>query len=339
MNMTMDNSIGLNSLYIREYSLAIGIPGQQAKVFTNIKKPNDTQSHEIKFYFEVEKTRKSDPNVAKVQIYNLAEETRNDLEKRGYHVAISAGYIGRSKTLFEGDITKAQSHYQAPDWITDVEVRDGGTAYNYAMIYQTFCGGTSYKTLYKELAAAMQLPIRYIDNSDVDQIMQNGVTYCGLARKYLDALALTTGHDWSIQNGGLQVIKTDGHNNQGIFKIDASHGMVGSPDAVDDDVTYHKGFNSTPLPKYMRPKTIRPILKRASKKKKKRSKTVYGTPYRTKSHAIRVTSLLIPDIIPGCRVELSCNDKNRNGLWLVEKVSHKGDTFDQTWYTELILRC
>jgi len=72
-------TMGTNALYLREYSLIIGIPGQYSKVFTNIQ--NDNQSHELKFYFEVEKTRKSEPNVAKLQLYNLAEQTRAEIKK------------------------------------------------------------------------------------------------------------------------------------------------------------------------------------------------------------------------------------------------------------------
>ena len=313
--------------YLREAYLHIGIPGQIGKIY----KPDTAGNLEetIRFYFEIEKTRTSEPNICRLQVWNFSQDTINELKNDGYHIAIYAGYIGNARLLFVGDITKSNTKWEGQDSITSIEAEDGHVSYTYSDIYASYSAGISYKQLYQELAASMNLPVGYLD-PDINYISNNGVTFAGLSRKYLNNLTSSTDHEFSIQNETFQLVKKNSYNNQAVVVIDPDSGLIGSPENVEDEVRFNKDTDKLGLPKYMRAKTIR-----IHKNKKPRKKSPV-TVIKRKAHGLRVTCLLNPDIIPAGRVHVTSQATGIDGTFIVEKCQFKGDTMDNIWQTELV---
>lgn len=87
---------------------------------------------DLKITFQVEKQISTEPNVARIQIYNLADETQAKINFKqsvlalefGKRVDLIAGYKGQEKVIFTGVIVAAITRKEGPLFITDINVRN-----------------------------------------------------------------------------------------------------------------------------------------------------------------------------------------------------------------------
>ena len=81
----------------------------------------------LRFVFNIDKTENKDPNTGRIEIYNLAEDTRNIIKDVGRNITIFAGYTDENgeELIFTGDITNITHKIIKPDVITEIEASDG----------------------------------------------------------------------------------------------------------------------------------------------------------------------------------------------------------------------
>lgn len=186
----------------------------------------------------------SKPNNGTVSITNLSEARRKMLGNEYTTLTLLAGYKDSGpEILFRGQIrdsasgTKGSGKREKPDLITTIEVGDGDKAFSQGKASKTFKAGTKPKEiveyLRKQMPGVAKGKIKGLD--DLPATKRATVLY-GKAYREMDTLGRKHGFYWSIQNGSLQIVKSDEHLGDAVL-ISAETGMLGSPVVTDKGCT------------------------------------------------------------------------------------------------------
>lgn len=188
---------------------------------------------QLRVKFKIERDFSKHPNTADIEIFNLAPDSRSDLETKPLRVQLLAGYDGINRLLTIGDVTFAMSKLDGTEWVTLIQVADSGRTYGFSRVNKSYKPGTTYRTILKDCARSMglTLPTALDKNRALDKQFATGAVSIGPARDELTRLLAPFGYDWSIQNGALRVLA----DNQAIarqepLEISATTGMIGTPE-------------------------------------------------------------------------------------------------------------
>lgn len=165
--------------------------------------------------FRIERTKTKTPNTAEIQVLNLADETRRQLQAlKRVPVKLEAGYRDQIATIFLGELRIIESTWVPPEWRTVVRSGDGEYAARVARIDQVYDGRVRLSEAIEAVAKAMRVGIgnatlmaakgRFIDGSNT--FLQSAVL-SGAAADVLDDLLESAGLEWSVQDNELQVLE------------------------------------------------------------------------------------------------------------------------------------
>jgi len=238
----------MSYLFNRDLEISIGA----VKVSLTLADPiRNTAQPVLRCSFNVEKNVNRDPNRATLQVFNLNQTNRSALQEGAalaakspaysWPLIIKAGYVGSIAQIFSGDIRTVESHKEGVNWITTLEASDGGFNFASARMAQTFGPGTPVSTLL--VAAAAKLGVG-LGNSAIAfgqgvwrkgyGIFKKGVTVSGRVSDILDKYISSTGYQWSIQDGELQVLAPDAALLDVAVILNEKTGLIGSPEKTED---------------------------------------------------------------------------------------------------------
>lgn len=229
----------------RDYILTI-FPPYQVQADGKLV-PSGLPGVEIKFpltcEFSIQRNTLGSSNQATFRIYNLAEETRNQLYKDKIvnsfiPITLQAGYSNPLPIVFKGNILEAKS-YRAEgsvDFITEINAYDMGFAMQSAWTSQSFPSGTKQSSV-----------IDYLINDLKKYFIERGVVSDYSGSSY-DRQRSLFGRSWEIlqtekgkgscfiDNGKVHILK-DGDAFEGsVTVISAETGMLGVPTKADSYV-------------------------------------------------------------------------------------------------------
>lgn len=208
-----------------------------------INPSDEVETHELRVAFDVSKSISGSPNKFELKIWNLNASHRNSIGNEFDSVELEAGYAppegdGNLSTIAKGFVRDVQHDRDGPDIITTVSCGDGDKAHRGAAISQTFPTGTPVKDVVTGVYNKME-------EYDVDKgewkfpedirTLKRPYSICGGCVREMDILGRGNGFYWSIQDGVMEVIPTDG-NLPGEVLINARSGMIGSPTITDNGV-------------------------------------------------------------------------------------------------------
>lgn len=193
--------------------------------------------------FKVAKNLSREPNVAEVMINNLSEASRSAMGQKLTPVVIEAGYVGSLGQIFSGYLTYASHTRQGTEWVTHFQSGDGTIALQQGRISDSLGPGATVLEAVKKAIDATGLGY----GNALDEIQKGnfkeglteftkGLTLAGRAVDVLDDLLRTTGLEWSIQDGQVQVLRDGQPNDPNATVLSPTSGMVGSPEIGDDGV-------------------------------------------------------------------------------------------------------
>lgn len=207
----------------------------------------------LRINFNIEKTSTSTPNSAEIEVYNLAETTRNLIAAKGTKVKLSIGYEGLNPQgffgtgigttsnvdlVYFGDVRKFIVNVQKPDVISRIECGDGLNKYSNARINKSYGRGVKLEQIITDLEQAMGLPIIRRDKK-LTKVFAGGVTLSGLVRDYLDKICESNGLEWSIQDNQIRIIEKDFFTKtQGIILLTPETGLIKSPNSTKDGIEF-----------------------------------------------------------------------------------------------------
>lgn len=186
--------------------------------------------------FEIVKTLKKEPNTAQIKIYNLSEQSRSQMGTRGVPVILTAGYEDSSAVIFAGDSRTIDHIREGSEWITHIQCGDGESASLYNRIQSSFGPGSQVQDVISSVAKATGLNLGNLPAQLAKGVVRgftqftHGYTAHGKAVTELDKLMQTSGFEWSIQDGAIQVLRA-GEAASGTADLwTPDTGLIGSPD-------------------------------------------------------------------------------------------------------------
>lgn len=272
--------------------------GRSASIQVNNKKYSG-----LRFAFQVERSLKSEPNQAEIRIWNLSEDSRRALVKDVY-VAIDAGYVGDTSTVFKGNLTKVDHIRSGPDWVTKILIGDGDKEIKAARVSTSLPKGARPEQMIQGMISSLTsvkgdgFDVKLAAGNAFAKFKQGdtkggitefskGFVAMGSAYDKLVLLGNNLGYDVSIQGKQITVLEQDETLGELDYVFSASSGLVGSPEMVQDK-------------------------------------------------QLKAKVLLNAKISPGIGIILKSQEFN--GRYRVEKMVLTGDTHGTEWFCDLLLK-
>lgn len=270
-----------------------------ASFFEEFETVTEITDHRIEF--RIEKNLGRAPNTCEITITNLSQATRDEFVRGPMRVRFEAGYDNTPRLLFVGDLRYASNELVGTEWLTKLQIADGGRAYAEARINKSYAKGTPLATILRDVTRAFGLtvPPEVTASEELRTRIPSGEVTTGYASDELTRLLAPHGFEWSIQNGQMQILRFDQVHPGTIRVISEGDGMIGAPS--------------------MDPPAITAPTKTKSKRRR--------VPKLTVKH------LLFPELIPGEKDEI--RSRSINGTFRLDKVMHEGDSRGSTWDTTM----
>lgn len=248
--------------------------------------------------FTIEKTSESTANTSKIEIYNLNSDSRTFLEGKEMRVVLEAGYPGATEILTVGNITRAISVHNHPDWITTIESGDGQRELKDSHLDVSFAPGTTFQAIFLQGVKALGVTLGPTVFA-IPQIATGGFSFSGTAKELMDKLAKRFSLEWSVQDGAVQV-STDGVPLPGIaISVSSTTGLIGN--VVKTQVsTAEKNADSADNGNF---------------------------------DGIQFQMLINGEVKPGRLIQVI--SQQANGFYKVRKVVFEGDTHDGPWFANV----
>lgn len=197
----------------------------------------------LRVNFKIEKTGKGEPNQAHLEIYNLSPSRRQVVEDKGADVVIEAGYTGQLSEIFRGDLSYGENERTGPDWITVIECADGAKQVRRGRVQKSTVAGATAKGVMIELADSLGLDAGNLASKLDEGGFREGLESFATARvlsgrpwNEIRKLAISMGLEVSVQDGALQFLRPGEATNEGAAIINASTGLIGSPERGDKGI-------------------------------------------------------------------------------------------------------
>lgn len=256
----------------------------------------------VRISFEIEMTDNRITNTAKIDVYNLSQETIGLLEEKGSSCILKIGYDDEElSTLFIGDIVEFEYDFIGSDVITKITCKDGYIALTDRKLSLSFAANSTTTQIIDKIVAELNLT-----KGDYSQIpsyvYKQGFSFIGSPGKALELILSRIGYEWTIINNVLIISKENESNNETIMQLlSPSTGLLDRPKRFKD-------------------KQIRVIKTSATKK----NKLLDGW---------KIKSLIIPSIQPKSLINVESEELQ--GIFLIKAVRFLGDTHESTWYAEI----
>lgn len=214
--------------------------------------------------FQIEKSKRPEPNSCKIEIYNLNKDSRDYIQSISLNqkqnskgtgkgsfkqvgaqsgnirVEIEAGYrdVGTS-LLFRGDLRTASSERQRTDIVTTIFGEDGGYSSLTARVQQGFPEGTPIENVARFCAARMGVGVGNLPavfrgglpglNLPSLMVYEEGTILSGSPLDELRLILANLGVGFSIQDGAIQCRAQGGYIPATRVLLSPTTGLVGSP--------------------------------------------------------------------------------------------------------------
>lgn len=257
-----------------------------------------------KIQFEIIKSKNAKENTAKVEIYNLAPNTRKLITEQDALVRIFAGYV-QNKGLIEigqGDISKVKHNRDKTEVVTEIYTAEGIRKIRDNPLSISFSSKSKLKlaNVLDNLRTKSnnQFVFRLIDVDD-SKTIDNGYSDLGSLDQILNNLGIQFGFGWSIQNGIITIKGTKKSVANEIMLLTSSSGLILHPESV----------------------------KQVSRRLEKSSITKQDRKINS-IQALLQPHLQVNDII-------AIRSQDLNGKYEIQKITHKGDTRGNDWYSDM----
>lgn len=270
---------------------------------------------QLRVKFQIRKTNAETPNTCEVDVYNLSAETSLLIEREFTDITLQAGYAENFGVIFRGNAKQIlRGRENGTDSYLSIIAADGDAAYNFAVVNTTLAAGA---TPGDEVAAALRpMTGRGVATGSVPNLggqrLTRGKVMFGNSRRYIRQNADSTGHDWSIQDGKVQLVPRLGLLPGQAVVLTSDSGLVGTPEQSNDGIKIQCLIN--PM---IKPGGVVDI--RQSEVKAAKQGAFVSAPNKD-----GITDERKPVAI------------DVDGLYKVLRIDYEGDTHGNAWYMTLV---
>jgi Baseplate hub gp41 len=222
----------MSQQYLRQYKLDIKTQTQGPIIESDLFTLTD-----LRVVFQIIQNRFGAPNTARIDIYNLSEQTRATIEERFTKVTMHAGYgsVSNLKLLFKGDIRNIIHSRKSVDSVTTIFAADGNKAYEESFTNVTFSEGSKPKDqvvkIAKDFIGLITGNLDGLENAGENVL---GVTYSMPTSKAMDVVSEKANVLWSIQDEEVITTPLDGPENNSlpVIELTSSTGILSTPEVT-----------------------------------------------------------------------------------------------------------
>jgi hypothetical protein len=291
----------MSAQFLRECTVVIGAAGRGIAV------------KDLRIQFDITKTSGRSPNPAIVKIFNLAPDNERKIKGEFEEVIVNAGYRGATRVIFRGNIKRLSLYPENNDRITDLECGDGDKDLRESIVNVTLAAGTSTTHLLDQVIGTFGTTKKgYVVTKERKRV--RGKVISAMGRDVLDDIADDADANWSIQDGNLVMVPVNSTLPTEAILINSDTGMLGSP-IIDD-----KGIAVECL--------LNPQIQ------------VHGK-VKLDNNSIRIKARKTAAAKPGAKKPPKVKRIERldpDGLYVIYKVQHQGDTHADTWKTKVFCK-
>ena len=264
--------------------------------------------------FRVQQQDEASPNNALIRVYNLSDQTSRSTQEF-CRVVLQAGYDDEGMgVIFDGTVTAyRRGRENALDSFLEIQAADGDLFHNFCIVQKTLAKGS---TMGDVLDAIEKSPngalVGYSDVAPQTASIRGKVLFM-MGCDVLHNVAKTYGTTWSIQNGQIQIIKTDGYLPNEAVKLNATTGMIGAPEQTVDGINVRALLSS----KYI----VGGLLQIDNKDITQLQYTAANT-YAVPFNRYTGTEVMMPT--------------TDDGYYRIYSAEHNGDNRGHEWYTDLV---
>ena len=204
------------------------------EVLAGQKRFESLGDNQLEIEFDIPFSDSKEPDVSEVVIYNLSNETIEDIKRDGY-IYVNAGYkhLNNKGNILTGEIEDIVTEWQGVDKVTKITVTDGAKSWRTAELTKTYQEGTQASFIMRDLCNVMGYEIVAIEPVE-DITYKLGKTIRGSASKSLEQLAADTKSKLFV-NKNRVVIRGENIGYVTGFVLNSDSGLVGSPTLNKDE--------------------------------------------------------------------------------------------------------
>ena len=198
------------------------------------KKFQSLGENALEIDFDISFNDKEEPDVSEVTIYNLSEDSINEIKKQGYCI-VNAGYreMGNKACVVSGDIEDVTTDWEGLDKVTKIKVSDGGKEWRQAKLNKTYAEGTKASLIMQDLCGVLGYEVVEI-KPKADVTYKLGKTIKGYCSDSLKRLVKDTKSKMYINKKRITIRDEKKGNDIG-FLLNSETGLVGNPTLNKDD--------------------------------------------------------------------------------------------------------
>lgn len=207
---------------------------REIEVLAGQKKFENTGDNALEIEFDVSFNDKKEPDMSTVTIYNLSDDTINDIKRDGY-LYLNAGYreMKNKANILTGEIEDIETTWSGLDKVVKITVGDGAKKWRKAKLNKAYKEGTKASTILRDLANVLGYEIVEITPKN-DITYKLGKTIKGFASKNLSQIVDDTESKMFINKNRL-VIREQKEGYQTGFVLNESTGLVSIPTLNKDE--------------------------------------------------------------------------------------------------------
>lgn len=212
----------------RQYRLAIGPPGKSGFEVGEIPPGKASALH---ISFNVSKADTETPNTATISLWNLNPEHLAIINTPNAIVALRAGYGTHIPLAFAGAITYTETSMDEGDRETRIEAVDGMVALRDVFVSMSYSGKINNKKIISDVAVEMGVAVTFSYNAPFTDL-PTGFSYVGAAKGALDKACASSGLQWQLHNGTLQVKRKGDTMSREVYVLSSDSGLIGIPKKI-----------------------------------------------------------------------------------------------------------
>ena len=183
----------------------------------------------LRINFKVEMTDTETPNTSRISVWNLNPEHLAILKEKDCMATLHAGYAqGNVSLISVGTIVYATTIMDGGDRETIIEVTDGRISLRDTYVSLSYSGKISTRKIIEDIAVEMGVALTFSYNAEFADF-PNGFSFIGPARVALDKACASTGLQWQIYNGVLQVKNRNDTMSREVYVLSPETGLIGIP--------------------------------------------------------------------------------------------------------------
>jgi hypothetical protein len=133
--------------------------------------------------------------------------------------------------VFVGAVTFSETTLDSADRQTDIEAADGRVELRDTYVSLSYSGVINTKSIITDIAGEMGVTLEFSYNAEFADLPK-GFSFIGTARTALDKACASSGLQWQIQNGILQVKMSRDVMSKEVFVLSPDSGLIDIPKKI-----------------------------------------------------------------------------------------------------------